>query len=91
MSTIHIVKQHQLERNAIRNEVDKFADKLATELSADYSWEGDRLVFKRSGANGYLDIGDNELEINIKLGMLLRPLKSTIESKINGYLDKALA
>ena len=52
--------------------------------------EGERLEFKRSGANGFIEIGDHELEIEIKLGMLLTPLKSTIETKINDYLDEAL-
>ena len=48
------------------------------------------MEFKRSGANGFIDVGGQNLEIDIKLGMLLTPLKPTIETKINSYLDKAL-
>ena len=91
MASVHIKRSHQLERDRVRHEVEQLADKLATELSASYSWKGDRLEFKRSGANGFIDIGKHELEIEIKLGMLLTPLKSTIETRINDYLDKALA
>ena len=64
---------------------------LAEKLSAEYQWEKDRLVFKRSGANGFVRIGNQELEIEVKLGMLLRPLKSTIEKTISDYLDERLA
>jgi len=88
---VHIKRSHHLEHDHVKREVEQLAGKLATELSATCSWKGDRLEFKRSGANGFIDIGEQDLEIDIKLGMLLTPLKSTIETKINDYLDKALA
>ena len=91
MARIQIKKNHRLDRDQVRAEVERLAQGLASELSASYSWEGDRLVFSRSGANGFIDIDDSALAIDIKLGMLLTPLKSTIESKINAYLDDALA
>ena len=75
----------------MRAEVERLADKLAQEISAEYSWQGDRMQFKRSGASGFIDIHDRDIEIEIKLGMMLAPLKSTIESRINGYLDKHLS
>ncbi len=90
MARIRIKRQHQLDHATVRGEVEGLAERLAQELSADYSWKGDRLEFKRSGASGYLDIGGQQVEVDIKLGMLLTPLKSTIESKINAYLDRAL-
>ena len=91
MARIHIKRQHELDHETVRSEVEGLAEKLADELSASYSWKGDRLEFKRSGASGYLDVSGQQLEVDIKLGMLLTPLKSTIESKINSYLDRALS
>jgi hypothetical protein len=35
-------------------------------------------------------IGDQELEIEVKLGMMLRPLKGTIEKTITDYLEQRL-
>ncbi len=64
---------------------------LAEKLSAEYQWEKDRLVFKRSGANGFVRIGNQEVEVEVKLGMLLRPLKGTIEKTISDYLEERLA
>ena len=91
MATIHFTRQHQLDRDAARAEVQKLADKLSRELSASYQWQGDRLVFKRSGADGFVAIGDGEIELEIKLGMLLSPLKGQIESTIRAYLDQHLS
>ena len=91
MATIHVSRAHRLEPERIRAEVENLAQNLARELSASYSWNGDRLDFKRSGASGFIDIHGDRLEIEIKLGKLLAPLKSTVEKKINDYLDRALA
>ena len=91
MATIHISKQHNLDNETVRKEVQNLAEKLSEELSANYDWEGDRLVFKRSGANGHIDIGEGEIDIEIKLSMMLTPLKGTIEKTVNNYLEEHLA
>jgi putative polyhydroxyalkanoate system protein len=90
MATIHITRSHQLDQETVRDKVQELADKLSEELSAEYKWEKDRLVFKRTGANGFVRIGDQELEVEVKLGMMLRPLKGTIEKTITDYLDQRL-
>jgi len=91
MATIHIKRQHHLDNATVRKEIQNLADKLSKDLSAKYNWEGDRLVFKRSGANGHIEISDGEVDIEIKLNMMLTPLKSTIEKTVTSYLDERLA
>ena len=90
MASVKIKRKHQLDKDQVRIEVQKLAEKLGKELSANYQWQGDRLEFKRSGASGHIDIGDGMLDIEIKLNMLLSPLKSTIEKTVNDYLDESL-
>jgi putative polyhydroxyalkanoate system protein len=91
MATINVKRQHQLDRKRLRKEVEHLAQKLSNDLSVDYQWEDDRLVFKRTGANGFIQIGKDELEIEIKLNLVLTPLKGTIEKNITEYLDEHLA
>ncbi|MGB5277882.1 MAG: polyhydroxyalkanoic acid system family protein [Gammaproteobacteria bacterium] len=91
MATIHIHKKHHLDNAAVRQEVQNLADKLSKDLSAKYTWEGDRLVFKRSGANGHIDIADGAVDVEIKLSMVLTPLKGKIEQTVNNYLNERLA
>jgi len=90
MATIQIRRSHQLDQQHIREQVQNLADKLASDLGADYQWQGDRLHFERSGAKGDIDIGEGYLEFNLKLGMLLSPLKGKIESSVVEYLDEHL-
>jgi putative polyhydroxyalkanoate system protein len=91
MATINVKRHHQLDRKRLRKEVEHLAQKLSNDLSVDYQWEDDRLVFKRTGANGFIQIGKDELEIEIKLNLVLTPLKGTIEKNITEYLDEHLA
>ncbi|MGD2053644.1 MAG: polyhydroxyalkanoic acid system family protein [Gammaproteobacteria bacterium] len=90
MATIHIKKAHAVDHETVKQEVQNLADKLSKELSADYQWEGDRLVFKRKGASGHIDISETEVDIEIKLGMVLTPLKGAIEKTVTSYLDEHL-
>ncbi len=90
MATIRIKRAHHLDNETVRKEIEELAEKLSKDLSAKYSWEGDRLVFKRSGANGHIDIGEGEVDIEIKLSMVLTPLKGTVEKTVTGYLDERL-
>ncbi|MDH3386861.1 MAG: polyhydroxyalkanoic acid system family protein [Gammaproteobacteria bacterium] len=90
MAIISIIRQHNLDNKKARNEVQKLADKLAGELSAEYSWRGDRLEFKRSGADGFIELAHGKIFLEIKLGILLTPLKGHIESTIHSYLDRNL-
>ena len=90
MATIHITRAHQLDQETVRDKVQELANTLVEKLSAEYQWERDRLVFNRSGANGFIRIGNQELEVEVKLGMMLRPLKGTIEKTITEYLDQQL-
>ena len=90
MATIQITRSHRLDPETVRGMVQELANTLGDKLSAKYTWEEDRLIFNRSGANGFIRIGDQELEVEVKLGMMLRPLKSTIEKTITEYLDQQL-
>lgn len=91
MATIRISKQHNMDSAAVRTEVQKLADKLSNDLSAKYNWEGDRLVFKRSGASGHIDVGNSAVDVEIKLSMILTPLKGKIEQTVTSYLEERLS
>ncbi|MDJ0780013.1 MAG: polyhydroxyalkanoic acid system family protein [Gammaproteobacteria bacterium] len=90
MATIRIHRKHDLDRDRVREEIQQLADELARKLSARYQWHGDRLTFERSGASGHIDFDQSGIDVEIKLGMLLTPLKSQIESTIEDYLRNRL-
>jgi putative polyhydroxyalkanoate system protein len=91
MATINIKRQHTLGRDVARQRVESVAKNLQERLNANWSWEGDSLHFERSGASGSVEVGDDFVEFNIKLGMLLSAMKGTIEGSIQEEVDKALS
>lgn len=91
MANIRIKRKHNLGRDEVRKRIDKITGRLQDKLEATISWKGNTLNFKRSGVSGSLDVGENYLDCEIKLGMLLTPLKGKIESALNEEIDKALS
>lgn len=90
MALIKLKRKHALGQEKARSTVEALAKKLQDELDANYHWEGSTLQFTRSGASGHIDVGDEELDIEIKLGMLLSPLKGKIEKTIQEEIDQHL-
>jgi putative polyhydroxyalkanoate system protein len=90
MATIKVKRQHHLGPDQARDTVEKLAQKLQRDLEAEYHWEGSSLVFKRSGASGHIDVSDDRIELEVKLGMLLGPLKGKIQRTIEEEIDKYL-
>ena len=91
MARISIIRQHSLDHETARRKMQNLANRLARELSAECSWQGDRLEFRRSGADGFIELAEGQLVVEIKLGFLLIPLKSNIESTIHSYLDRNIS
>ena len=91
MSTIKIKRRHRLGRAKARERVQEVANSLQDKLNAKWSWQGDSLSFQRSGASGSVDVGEDYVEFNIKLSMLLTPMKGSIEQAIENEIDQALS
>ncbi len=88
MSNIHIKHPYALLPDEARKRVEEIAKDLRKEYKMDYSWKGDQLHFRRSGASGSVELGDGILDLKIKLGMMLRPMKGKIEDSIRKNLVK---
>lgn len=90
MARIHIRRRHHLGIAGAREEVERIAGALAQDLHARYQWEGDELRFKRKGAAGSIALDEEAIDLRIELGLLLAPLRGTIEASIRHRLDEAL-
>jgi putative polyhydroxyalkanoate system protein len=87
MSLIHIRKKHALGRDKARQTAEHLARSLASEYNAKYQWHNDDLKLTAKGVEGLLHVEKDIVEIKVHLGMLLRPLKGKIESRIMAKLD----
>ena len=90
MAHISIHRKHHLGLEDARTQVEKIAETLKEKLNSEYSWEDNTLHFKRSGASGSIAVSEDTIDLDIKLGLMLRPMKGVIEKTILENLDQAL-
>jgi putative polyhydroxyalkanoate system protein len=90
MPNIHFQTAHHLTKESAKQKLDSVAQQLTNRLGATCHWQGDRLVFDRSGANGSIDVSDKDVTVDVDLGMMLTPFKSEIEKQIKQQLQQSL-
>ena len=88
MSRIDIRHAHSLPKAKARKAIEEVAKKLAEKFEMDYGWDGDVLNFNRSGVDGHIEIGKDDLHVTARLGMLLSAFQGTVESEIRKVLDE---
>jgi putative polyhydroxyalkanoate system protein len=91
MSMIHVARPHHLGLDAARAKVERIAARVRDEYGAEYHWNGDVLHFKRSGISGKIAVAGDSMDLTIRLGLLLTPMKRQIEDRLVNKIDEALA
>ncbi|WP_439886542.1 polyhydroxyalkanoic acid system family protein [Pseudomonas sp. MBLB4123] len=90
MTRIDVERSHNLGREAAREKAEQLAERLAREFDVRYRWNGDALEFKRSGADGRIEVGEDRVRVELKLGLLLSAMGGSIKRQIEEALDKNL-
>ena len=88
MSRIDIRHPHSLSKAKARKAIEDVARKLAEKFDMDYGWEGDTLNFSRSGVDGHIALGPDDLHVHAKLGFLTAMFKDPIENEIKRVLQE---
>jgi putative polyhydroxyalkanoate system protein len=91
MPVIDICRSHHGQPARARAALDEAARSLAASYGIRHRWEGERLLFERSGLRGHVDVGPSDLRLRIELGLLLGTLRPVIEREIERQLDQHLA
>ena len=91
MSDINLVKAHALFITKAKALVQKAADGLASEYDLESEWHGNTLRFHRSGVDGEMLVTDSKIELDVTLGLLMKPFKAKFVDRIERDLDKLLA
>jgi putative polyhydroxyalkanoate system protein len=90
MASISIQRSHQLSLSEAKERVTQLAESLEKDLDARWRWQGDELRFERTGASGVVRVASAQVDVEVQLGLLLRPLKATITARIHERLDSLL-
>jgi putative polyhydroxyalkanoate system protein len=88
MATITIDRTHGLPHDEARNLAAGLATDLAQRYGFAWHWEDDDIRFQWSGVSGRLHIGPSQIRLDMKLGLLLAPFRSSIEQQVNAELDR---
>ncbi len=91
MARINVERSHNLGREAAREKAEQLAERLAREYDVRYRWNGDCLEFKRSGADGRIDVSEDSVRVQLNLGLLLSAMSGSIKREIEDVLDKNLS
>ncbi len=96
MATIDIRRAHSLGKDAAKVKAESLAKGMEEKMSIKWRWEGDRIKFDApsgaaKGTSGTVSVTDSEVRVEIDLPFLLRPLKGTVEGRVNDQLNKLMA
>jgi putative polyhydroxyalkanoate system protein len=90
VASISIQRRHRLGLAQARERVGELAQALEQDLEATWQWQGDELRFERAGASGIVRIAEERLDVEVSLGLLLRPFRERIAAQISDRLDKLI-
>ncbi|MFO0614759.1 MAG: polyhydroxyalkanoic acid system family protein [Polyangiaceae bacterium] len=96
MATIDIRRNHTLGVEAAKKKAEDLANDMKDRMSIQWRWDGDNIKFDApsgmaKGTTGTVSCTASSIRVEIDLPFLLRPMKGTVEGKVNEKLDKALA
>lgn len=91
MSTISVTQTHNKSVTEVRELVDSLAHKLNERYQLKSRWSGERQVeLSRSGVNGTLEFDEQEVRVDIKLGLMMSAFKSMIRDEVERAMREKL-
>lgn len=90
MAKITVERPHCLGRDSARAKAEQLAERLSRQYDLQYHWHGDTLEFKRKGAHGHIQVGADQVRVELSLGLLLSAVGGTIKREIERGLDESL-
>jgi putative polyhydroxyalkanoate system protein len=86
-----IHRRHKLGLEEARNRADKIAADLQQQFSMRSRWQGDVLQVQGNGVKGQLLVDEENLELDVKLGLALKLMEGPIRAAIEATIDEELA
>lgn len=93
LSTIQVSRQHALGLAAARLAAEAIAQDMGESYQLDCEWineEETELRFSGAGVQGLLTLGEDTLDLQVHLGLMLLPVRSVLEQEILDYVKHRL-
>ncbi len=84
---MHIRREHHFSHDEVREKVDELAVDLKGRFGIRSHWEGDQLIFDGSGAKGRVTLGEDYVDLKVRLSFALKLMEPTLRNIIEQSLD----
>ena len=92
MAKIKIQKTFTLPVEEVRAGLEKIGQGLKDEHGLNYQWVNDKRVeFTHKSVKGFVDINDNDIVLQLKLGMLYAAMAPVVKKRIAEMADKYIS
>jgi putative polyhydroxyalkanoate system protein len=88
MADIHIKRAHGTTLAKAKKSAQGIAKQLEEKFDLETDWDGDCCSFERAGVDGELVVDKTHVDIEIRLGLLMRAFKGPIQAAIEENLTK---
>lgn len=88
MADIRVERRHTIGKAAALAAALRVAERMRDKAQVQYRVNGDAIEFERSGASGRIVVSDETVVAEVKLGLLLTPMRGFIEEKIDDYFGR---
>ena len=90
MAKISIRHEHTQPERVVREVLHQLTDTLHKEYQITSVWHGSRVDFHRSGASGTLTLQPHQVDVEIKLSMMLSMFERKIRQVISDFCTENL-
>ena len=91
MSAIRLSRRHQLNQAAQEAALERLAAHLGEALDASVAREAQTIQFDGKGFSGTVTLNDERVFGEVRLGLMMRPLRGVITREVKAGLDHYLA
>lgn len=90
MADIEIERSHRLGLTQLKERLGGLEEKLLDRYGVKLTWRGNEAEVRGTGVSGTLSVDEAQVAVNLKLGLLMRPLAGKIREAMEKQIDRAL-
>lgn len=92
MSQVRVCREHSLGAEGCQDLAERLLNKLVDTFGGSYTPVGSQYSYKHTaGVNAMVTPGEEELVVNVKLGIMARAFAPQLEAEMNKVLDDYLS
>ena len=87
MAGFRVSRQYTKPREEVRAHAEELAEELEDRFGITARWQGDTVTMSGHGVDGQLEIDDEAVHVNVRLGLMAAMFERPIRKVIDEYLD----